>query len=497
VAALAATVSTVALLALPTAGCSRQDEGASERSASRPTTTATTTAPEAASTTVPPVTGTAGAPGVGDPYFPGAGNGGYDVASYDVTASVTVAGPDVLDATAVVQATATQDLSAFDLDLLGFTVRSVGVDGAPAEFRRDGRELVITPATVIRSGAPFRVEVSYAGTPGEVDAPGGDVVSGGWFDLGDDGAAVLAEPVGAATWMPVNDHPTDKATFAVTATVPAPLEAVANGRLVARTDDGPTSTFEWRAAEPMATYLMTLVVGDYSLVPTPYSPPAGAPPVDVLSAWPVGEEARYDRAFAAFPSMLDLFSARFGPYPFADAGNVVVPDLDDVALETQTRPLFAPDLVFGEIIAHELAHQWFGNAVSPATWRDIWLNEGLATWAQWVWLEASNGLPVSESARLAHAGAGPAHDVPPADPGVAELFGASVYERGAMFVTLLEQRMGRARFDELLRTWVAEHLYGTGTTLEFLALAARINGGPVDDLARPWLYEPGLPDLPA
>jgi aminopeptidase N len=462
---------------------------ASRRSAERPDATTTPTAPAttAAGSDV-------GAPGVGDAYYADAGNGGYDVQSYDVTVSVTTAGKDQLDASTTIDARATQDLRSFDLDLLGFQVGAVTVDGKPAATSRAGRELTVTPAAPLRSGADFRVIVPYRGSPGQTSTPGDFLENGGWVDL-DGYSAVIGEPVGAATWIPSNDHPSDKARFSITATVPAPLEAVSNGALISRTDDGPTSTFRWAAAEPMATYLMTLAVGEYDLVTRPDA--AGAA---ILDAYPPRDRALGDGAFGRFPEMLTFFAQEFGPYPFTQAGNVIVPGLPPLALECQTRSVFGLDVLSGgvdddEVVSHELAHQWFGDAVSPAAWRDVWLNEGFATYAQWLWLEHAGGRTVAESARDAHDATDRALDVPPGDPGVDNLFARSVYDRGAMFLVELQRRMGDDKFFTLLRTWVERHKYATATTAEFLALAAQVNGAPVDDLSQPWLYGPTLPPL--
>jgi len=483
----AALCACLALVAAAAPACrSQEDATARRRSNTRPTTTAATT------TIVPG--SDVGAPGVGDPYYADVGNGGYDVASYDVVVRVQIAGADRLDATATIDATATQPLRSFDLDLLGFDVGAVTVDGAPAGTTRSGRELTVTPATALRTGDRFRVVVPYQGAPGQASGVGDVLENGGWVDLAGY-SVVIAEPVGAATWIPSNDHPSDKARFSITATVPAPLEAVSNGALLSRTDDGPTSTFRWAAAEPMATYLMTLAVGEYDLVTRPDA--AGAA---ILDAYPPRDRALGDGAFGRFPEMLTFFAQEFGPYPFTQAGNVIVPGLPPLALECQTRSVFGLDVLGGgvdddEVVSHELAHQWFGDAVSPAAWRDVWLNEGFATYAQWLWLEHAGGPTVAESARDAHDATDRALDVPPGDPGVDNLFARSVYDRGAMFLVELQRRMGDDKFFTLLRTWVEEHKYGTASTAEFLALAARVNGAPVDDLSQPWLYGPKLPPL--
>ena len=488
---VAALLALVLPLALAAGACSPSADLSNARmdSGPRPSSTLAPTAP-----TAPAAAAGVGASGVGDPYFPGAGNGGYDVSSYDVTMSVTIRGADRLDARATIAATATEDLESFNLDLLGFDVGPVTVDGTAATVARDGRELTVTPAAPLTAGVDFTVVVPYRGAPGKEQGPGSFLDNGGWIDLGSY-SAVIAEPIGAATWIPSNDHPSDKALFSITATVPAPLEAVSNGKLLSRTDDGATSTFRWAGEEPMATYLMTLAVGDYDLVDQPTT--AGAA---VLNAYPPLNRGLGEGAFARFPDMVQFFSERFGPYPFTAAGNVIVPGLPPLALECQTRSVFGLDALSGdssddEVVSHELTHQWFGDAVSPASWRDIWLNEGFATYGQWLWLEHTGGPTVGGSADAAHDETDRALDVPPADPGVDELFGASVYSRGGMFLVELQQRMGDEKFFTLLRTWVDQHRYGTATTAQFLALAAEINGAPIDDLAQPWLYATELPPL--
>ena len=202
--------------------------------------------------------------------------------------------------------------------------------------------------------------------------------------------------------------------------------------------------------------------------------------------------------------MIAFFGERFGPYPFADAGNVVVPGLPPLALETQTRSVLALSIMNpalgttpDEVTAHELAHQWFGDAVGPANWKAIWLNEGFATYGEWLWLEHIGGPSVKESAQAAHDG-DPDLDVPPADPGPTHLFGRTVYQRGGMFLVELRTLLGEPRFHELLRTWVDQHRFGVATTEQFVALAVEVAGdqGPqVQALADGWLYADKIPEL--
>ncbi|HEV7710486.1 MAG TPA: M1 family peptidase, partial [Asanoa sp.] len=204
---------------------------------------------------------TIGSPGLGDPYFPLAGNGGYDVKHYSLDLDYTRV-DNHLDGSAVITARATQNLSRFDLDLRGFTISSLRVDGAPARFTRDGQELVITPRHTLRAGRSFTVRVDYAGEPTEVIDPDGS--SEGWVTT-EDGAFVVNEPQGSPGWFPANDNPRDKATYDFAITVPKGITALGNGKLVSKRDHKGKTTWRWREDSPMATYLATATNGVFEL----------------------------------------------------------------------------------------------------------------------------------------------------------------------------------------------------------------------------------------
>ena len=201
-----------------------------------------------------------GSAGVGDPYFPKDGNGGYDVAHYDLDITYDPE-TDRLTGVATVEAYATQNLSAFNLDLDGLRVRSVAVDGNAATWSRSRGELTVNPGSVLSTGSRFTVTVRYDGVPRPVVDEFGE--SG--FLHTDDGAVVVGQPHVAATWYPVNDHPSDKASYSFDITVPQELVALANGELVGRSTSAGWTTWSWRAAEPMASYLTTATVGRFDL----------------------------------------------------------------------------------------------------------------------------------------------------------------------------------------------------------------------------------------
>jgi aminopeptidase N len=429
-----------------------------------------------------------GAPGAGDSYFPRAGNGGYDVKLYRLRLRYNP-DSDRLRGVARIRAEATQDLSRFDLDLRrGMHVRRLHVDGERADRSREGQELVITPRRAIDRGSDFAVRVRYSGEPRPVTDPDGS--REGWL-VTDDGAFVPNEPQGSPSWFPCSDHPTDKARYRFVVSVPHRLEAVANGRLVGNSENTGTSTYVWKASEPMATYLATVAIGNFRFR---RSRIAGIPS---LIAVDPRAAPRGFRAFARLEAMLRFMRGRFGPYPFETTGAIVdhngpVP----YALETQTRPLY-PSPPSETLVAHELAHQWFGDAVTPARWRDIWLNEGFAQYAEWLWREHLGRQTAAQTFDRLYAT--PAADEgfwnpPPGRPGgPANLFVDPIYVRGGMTLQALRQEVGDEAFFRILRRWVADNLYGNATTRDFIALAEAESGLDLGPLFDAWLFRPGKP----
>ncbi|MER5756282.1 M1 family metallopeptidase [Streptomyces sp. NPDC002088] len=438
----------------------------------------------------PAAAGTTGASGAGDPYFKLAGNGGYHVSHYGLTLAYDTASRH-LDGTAVLTARATESLTRFDLDFEGLKVTGLTVDQVKADFSRSGQELVVTPRHALRKGQEFRVTVTYSGTPGPVTDPDGSL--DGWIPT-DDGAFVAGEPQGAMTWFPANNHPRDKASYDFTITVPENRTAVANGvYLGKRTAHGKT-TYRWRQSEPMAAYLATATVGKFKV--EQYTTRDG---IKVYNAVDPREATDTARVLKKLPCVLEWESKVFGPYPFRAAGAIVdhAPDVG-YALETQTRPVYdsAPST---STLVHESAHQWFGDSVSLTSWKDIWLNEGFATYAEWLYSEQHGGDSAQETFDdlYSRGASDDLWDFPPADPGSgANIFDTPVYARGAMALHELRTAVGDPTFYRILRAWVTEHRAGHGTTAQFERLAERESGKNLDKLFQTWLYSEGKPNKP-
>ncbi len=437
--------------------------------------------------------GKAGAPGIGDRYFPTLGNGGYDVEHYTLELSYEP-GDDVLAGTATIEAEATKALKSFNLDLAGLEVESVTVDGDEAEFERDDAELIVTPAESLAKGGTFTTEVEYSGVPDPESDPSLGIPLG-WIPL-DDGSYVLSEPNGAQTWYPVNDHPSDKATYTFRITVPDPLIAAANGLLTEQVPGDGSTTYVWESGDPIASYLVEVAVGNFVIVE---DGTAAGVPIRHVFATDLADEAT--EAAAETPEMVEFFSEEWGPYPFEAYGALVVDTPLGVALETQTLSLFGSDtaLFAGSeaIFAHELAHQWFGDAVSPERWRDIWLNEGFATYAEWMWKEHDGGESIAESAEDIYRGfEASGDDTVLLDPGPDGLFGAAVYERGGLTLYALRVEVGDDVFTEILRTYFEKFDNQSVTTADFVDVAEDVSGKNLDELFAAWLAQAELPPFP-
>ncbi|MBF8192329.1 M1 family metallopeptidase [Nonomuraea sp. K274] len=429
-----------------------------------------------------------GAPGIGDPDFPKDGNGGYDVAHYDIAIDYTPASRQLAGVTTV-RAAATQGLSSFNLDLSGLDVRAVTVDGAPATFSRAGAELTVRPAAPIDDDATFAVKVTYSGLP-DAARDGANLGTYGFIPTSD-GAFVASEPNGSKTWFPNNDHPADKATFDFSITVPAGLTAVANGEMTGRpTTVGGKTTYKWRERHPMVTYLATATLGKFLL--REGRTPGGIPN---FAATDPAHKGSLDKLYRLSGEITDYWATVFGPYPFSSTGGVVDDYSAGYALENQTKPLyggFEPD---EGIIAHELAHQWFGDSLSIRRWKDLWLNEGFATYAEWLWSEHKGRKTAEETFKELHAqpATDPIWAYPAGRARPDDLFNQSVYSRGAMTLHALRQAVGDTTFFDLLKRWAAEHRYGHVTTEQFIALAERLSGKELSPLFDAWLFQPRRP----
>lgn len=477
--------------ALVAGSCSVEGPGAR---ADRGSTTTTRPGGHGTGTTIPP--GDAGPDDVPDDTFPDLGDPRIDVASYDVTVTADPGEEEIEGRVAIaLRVVGDQPLESFTLDLRGPEISEAVVDGTDAEVSAEGAEVTITPAAPLRPGRDVEVDLTYAGTPDQTSFPALGVPvgwqrddAGGWF--------TMSEPNGTSTWVPCNDHPIDKATWRITLDTPKGVTGLANGKLQG---DGPThhgsrDRWVWQETQEMAPYLVFAAVGDYELELRP----VGETEADGVFAYPPDLSQPKRRGFDATDDILDFFGGLFGTYPNDDAGAIVVDVELGLALEVQTRPLFGLDGVqdgYTWALAHELAHQWFGDAVTLADWRDLWLNEGFATYADWLWLDHHGDYPLSASVDDAvnrFAGS----NLTVRDPTAASTFDMVVYERGALTLQALRLEVGDQAFFRTMKAWVRRFKGKSATTEDFVALASEVAGRDLGDLFSSWLDETPQPELP-
>ncbi len=494
-AACAGSSAPIVIDAEPAVTAPEHDSDASSTDATTDTT-GSTGAPTSPPTTAAPA-GDAIDPGslsrslsAGDPRFPGLGSSDIDVEHYDVALTYDPAA-NALDGTVRIALTTTADTDrlAFDADSLG--VIEAVVDGSSRPFLAADRELLINLPQPVVAGTELEVEIIYRAQL-DVDRRFADeagifVTAGGFWSVN--------EPDGTSTWMPVNDHPTDKATYTFAVTVPDPAVAVANGALVGSGEASPgTTTWTWQQTEPMASYLTLLLVGDYELIDAGTT--AGG--VELRHAAIAGTAASAATYSDITIEQIDFFETLFGPYPFDRYGVAITDSTPGLAMETQGLSLFSSADLDGStgglqhlLLAHELAHQWFGDAVSPGTWDDIWLNEGFATYAQWLWLAEAGFATVEDLANdalttLADSGG------PVGQPD--DLFGTVSYDGGAVVLHALRTTVGDEAFFAGLQAWVVEHLDSSATTDELRAVFERVSGLDLEPFFEEWVFSEARPN---
>ncbi|GAA1776717.1 M1 family metallopeptidase [Nocardioides hankookensis] len=393
---------------------------------------------------------------VEDGVYPDVGDPGVDALHYDL--SLTWA-PDtrVLTGSEKVRLRSTADADHLQLDLAAdLTVDSVTVDGKEAEFSHDGKDLVVS--TDVRADQRYLLVIDYRGTPQPVPAPTqrNDFDTTGWTTMPDGDVWTMQEPYGAYTWYAVNDQPSDKALYDITVRAPRPMVGVANGELVARRTIGGRELTHWRLKDPASSYLVTVAIGRFTR--TEDESASGVP----MSYWtPRDHPALIDELRRA-PAGLAWLEDRLGPFPFDSLGFLIVDS--ESGMETQTMiTLGDTDYATSpEVLVHEMAHQWYGDQVTPVDWRDVWMNEGMAMFLQGAWMAQDQGISIEAvmddwavSEPELRKEYGPPADYDP------KAFGASnIYYGPALMWDELRKRLGDDEFWRLVRAWPAGHAYG-------------------------------------
>jgi aminopeptidase N len=428
---------------------------------------------------------------VSDPYLPRQGNPGYAVQHYDLDLDYRVAS-NRLAGRARLTLVTIEAVARLSLDLAHLRVTKVAADTCRvARFRQRGGKLQVSFDGSVPGGSMVVLDIAYVGSPQPLDGPWGEV---GWEELSD-GVIVAGQPDGAPSWFPCNDLPSQKASFRIAVTAESPYTVVANGLLVDRRVRASRTTWVYEQSEPMATYLATVQIGRYDR--HTYD---AVVPLHTFVPQRLRRGVAHD--FERQPQMLAAFQDMFGPYPFA-AYTVVVTDDDlEIPLEAQGLSVFGANHVDSRrgserLVAHEMAHQWFGNSLTVARWSDIWLHEGFACYAEWLWSERADDRPAEMFARDAWDSlAALPQDLLLADPGPELMFDDRLYKRGALTLHALRRSVGDKSFFELLKSWATSRRHGSVSTEAFLAYAQQATDAPVVEMLRVWLTTLPLPSLP-
>lgn len=428
-----------------------------------------------------------------DPYAPGSGNPGYHVELYDLELDYRLR-TNRLSGIAILSMTATEELGRIELDLVGMTVSEVRVGGHKARHLQTETKVKIVLPHRVPAGARFAVEVDYAGKPSPRKSRWGRI---GWEEL-TDGSIVASQPTGAPTWFPCNDHPAQKSRYRIAVTAEREYTVVTNGVPAGHVTRGGERTWRYYQDVPAATYLATVQVGRYVEEELDLDGISGA----LYYPSRLRHRVRHDVGHQV-PKMMALFTKAFGPYPLSKYVVVITDDELEIPIEAQGMATFGANHAEGDrgsdrLIAHELAHQWFGNSVGVAAWRDIWLNEGFACYSEWLWSEEEGGASADDHARSYRARlAELPQDLVLADPGPADMFDDRVYKRGALTVHALRLTVGDSAFFEIVRTWTERFRHAVASTADFEAHAGAVAGRDLSALFTAWLHSVELPELPA
>jgi hypothetical protein len=436
----------------------------------------------------------AGLPTAGDPMTPELGNSGIDVQHYTLSLDLdptagTIAGTVDLDIRATYQG-----LISFTLDAYQLEIDAITVDEVDVPFTIQESKILIQLLAPLDYGTEFQARITYHVQPQPYRSaylP--------YFDLGmrvQEGVMYsMDEPDASHSWFPCNDHLSDRASYDFYLRVAQPLEAIANGDLIDVTPDGETQVYHWQMADPMATYLVVVVVGEYEKIDTPTLGDV------VIRNYVAPDEIQAaDTVFDYTGEALQTFEQWFGPYPYTVYGHVVVPP-GAMAMETQTMSTMPDAILSGSemdafiIITHELAHQWFGNTVTPGSWSDIWLNEGFATYSEWLIQADRYGPDAATAARQTSEQTLLTDNriTPLSTPDPAELLGVASYDKGGWVLHMLRQQIGDDAFFTLLRTYIDTFRNRPATTVDFWRLAEEVSGQDLDWFFQQWLMQGGIP----
>lgn len=451
-----------------------------------------------------------------DPLFAYLGNGGYDVGSYDVRYDYR-SGTTKMDGSVKITATATQALSAFSLDAGMEKITKVAVAGHPADFRVAGEKLLITPEQILPKGRPFQVDVSFrvdrSANPQSPAFPKDEEPHRTAWVEKKDGFAVMGQPDRAHLYFPSNDHPGDKAKLTFRITTPKGLQAVANGTLRSRKEKAGRVTYTFSTRDPIPTHVVQAAVGRFTLIKD--KGPRNLP----LRSYVATDQATKTRKLVSgIPDQMAWLEKQLGPYPFETYGVLGVPeDYNGVALEAATISTYAVASLTGTdlkgrvtkedmqndaiTMMHELAHQYFGNAVSVRDWNQMWISEGHAEFYQLLYAVEMGYRALDDPdrglrARYMFDGDKRVESGPPGKMTHARDVLVGTNQAGLLMLFGLREIVGEDTFRKIEKTFFNEFRSRSAGTQDYINVANRVSGKDLTGYINSWIYDAETPPMP-
>jgi aminopeptidase N len=491
-----AALASLLLAATLLAGCSEDDPTSVSRPTSSPSAAATPTGSASlpAETDEPsdpddPALDPALSEPVEDSVYPDVGDPGVDSLHYDLDLAWTPL-TRTLVGIATIELRSTRDADHLQLDLgEPLEVSSVTLDGSAVDFEHTGKDLVVTAP--VAKDERYVLEVGYAGTPEPTPAPTtrSDFNTSGWTITPGGETWTMQEPYGAFTWYPVNDQPSDKAFYDISVTVPSPWVGVANGELVDQTESDGLTTSTWHLSEPASSYVVTVATGDYTRTSN-----TSASGVEI-SYWVPTDRPGLGTGLPAAAKGLDWLEALLGPYPFDSLGFLVVDSKSGMETQTMITLGTTDYTTSAAVLVHEMAHQWYGDEVTPEDWRDVWMNEGMAMYLQGCWQAEQDGVSLDSvmDDYASFEGSMRSASGPPAAYDPTEFGEGNVYYGPALMWHELRTRIGDEKFWQVVRDWPARHPEGNASRDEYLSWLVEHTG--VDrSFFDDWLLSPTTPE---
>ena len=380
------------------------------------------------------------------------------------------------------------DLNFYD----NFEIKRILLNGVSTDYENEETKLSIPLNSFSKN--EFKIEVEYEGTPKKAGLEG--------FVFGKrNGTSLvynLSEPNYASSWFPCNDIPFDKTFLEISITNDSGMVSVSNGVLVDVTTNGSRRTYRWKTEYPISTYLVAIYSSDYEYFSDEYISldKSDTMNVEYYVLPDKIEKARKD--FSGHLEMLKVFSQMFGEYPFVKEKYGIAEFLWYAgAMEHQTITGVSSNMISGnkffeDTFVHELAHQWWGNAVGPKSWKDIWLNEGFSTYSEALYYEAVSGKEALQSTMMSKYSSNFSGSL--AEPGPF-LFTRTMYDKGAWVLHMLRWEVGDSSFFNILRTYYETYKYSNASTGDFKSVCEKVSGKNLDQFFEQWIYTEGQIEL--